>query len=86
MENDNKWQVQDAKNKFSELLEEAHTTGPQVITRRGVETAVLLSYADYNALARRQSRLSEFLRDSPLVYDEIDLSRDKSPLRPDVEI
>ena len=34
------WQVQDAKAKFSEFLDASITTGPQVVTRRGVETAV----------------------------------------------
>jgi prevent-host-death family protein len=36
------WQLQEAKNRFSEVVEEALKEGPQVITRRGVETAVVL--------------------------------------------
>ena len=36
------WAVQDAKAKFSELLETAEQSGPQTITRRGVEKAVLV--------------------------------------------
>ena len=36
------WQVQDAKARFSELLETSLSEGPQVVTRRGVETAVLV--------------------------------------------
>ena len=39
---DNVWQVQDAKARFSELLETSLGEGPQIITRRGVETAVLI--------------------------------------------
>ena len=38
----NVWQVQDAKARFSELLETSLGEGPQIITRRGVETAVLI--------------------------------------------
>ena len=38
----NVWQVQDAKARFSELLETSLGEGPQIITRRGVETAVLV--------------------------------------------
>ena len=37
-----KWPVQDAKARFSELLDTALAEGPQIVTRRGVETAVLL--------------------------------------------
>ena len=37
-----KWQVQDAKARFSELLETSQTEGPQTVTKRGVVTAVLV--------------------------------------------
>ncbi len=45
------WQVQDAKTRFSELIERARTDGPQTITRHGAERAVVLSIEDYRALA-----------------------------------
>ncbi len=61
------WQLQDAKNRLSEVVEEAVTHGPQVITKRGVETAVILSYADYRRLQLGQAKLSDFFRHSPLV-------------------
>ena len=38
-----KWPVQDAKSRFSELLDTTLSEGPQIVTKRGVETAVLLS-------------------------------------------
>jgi prevent-host-death family protein len=75
------WQLQEAKNRFSEVVEEAVREGPQVITRRGKETAVVLSYADYRRLRVRRKGLVDFFRDSPLVGVEIDLTRDQSPLR-----
>jgi prevent-host-death family protein len=37
-----RWQVQDAKQRFSELLRTAHAEGPQVVTRHGVEIAVVI--------------------------------------------
>jgi prevent-host-death family protein len=43
------WQVQEAKTRLSELIEEANTKGPQFITRHGSERAVILSVADYRA-------------------------------------
>ena len=36
------WKVQDAKARFSELLETSLAEGPQIVTRRGVETAVIV--------------------------------------------
>jgi prevent-host-death family protein len=79
------WQLQEAKNKFSEVVEEALQHGPQTITRRGVETVIVLSYEDYRKLVLRQQKLSTFFRESPLadVAEELDLARDRSPIRSD---
>jgi antitoxin Phd len=44
------WQVQDAKARFSELLDAALKNGPQVITRRGVEEAILVPMAEWRRL------------------------------------
>ena len=44
------WQVQDAKARFSEFLEASLNEGPQVVTRRGVETAVLIPVAEWRRL------------------------------------
>ncbi len=44
------WQLQDAKNQFSRVVQEARSSGPQVITLRGKRAAVLLSAEDYDAL------------------------------------
>jgi len=46
------WQVQDAKARFSELLDATIERGPQVVTRRGVETAVLVPIEEWNRLQR----------------------------------
>ena len=47
-----KWPVQDAKAKFSELLDAALSEGPQIVTKRGVETAVLLPIEQWRRLER----------------------------------
>ena len=47
------WQLQDAKNKFSEVVDKALKSGPQIITRRGIETAVIISIEDYQKLTNR---------------------------------
>lgn len=45
-----RWSLQDAKNRFSEVVNAALTEGPQVVTRRGVETAVVVAHEDYERL------------------------------------
>jgi antitoxin Phd len=82
------WQLQEAKNKFSEVVEEAIRNGPQVVTKRGVETAIVLSFEDYQKLLLNQQRLSTFFQQSPLadVADELDLSRDPRPARDDITL
>ena len=44
------WQVQDAKARFSEFLQASLKQGPQIVTRRGVETAVLVPIAEWRRL------------------------------------
>jgi antitoxin Phd len=75
------WQLQEAKNKFSEVVEEALVHGPQLITKRGVEAVIVLSYAEYRSMLLNRKRLSAFFRESPLVDAELDLTRDKSGSR-----
>ncbi len=78
------WQLQEAKNKLSEVVDDALRDGPQVITRHGAKVAVVLSYTDYRKIAASRPKLSTFFRESPLAEAEIDLSRDKSLIRKDV--
>ncbi len=80
------WQLQEAKNKFSEVVEHALADGPQVITKRGVETVIILSYAEYRSMLLNHKKLSSFFRESPLVGDDLDLTRDKTELRADIEL
>ena len=68
----------DAKNKLSELIAAAGQGEPQVITKNGVETAVLISYEDYRKLTARKESLVDFLLKSPLRDSEIDLTRSKA--------
>jgi antitoxin Phd len=71
------WQLQEAKTRFSEVIEEAHTKGPQIITRHGAERAVILSMVDYRALVAHKPNLKEYLLGGPKVDSfEIEPSRD----------
>jgi prevent-host-death family protein len=69
------WQLQDAKNKLSEVVDRAIAEGPQVLTRRGREAAVVISMDDFRRLTRPKESLVSFLRASPLVGVDLDLER-----------
>jgi len=69
------WQVQQAKSRLSELIEEAQTDGPQIITRHGDERAVVLSMREYKRLTAQKPSFKEFLLGGPKV-DEFEVERD----------
>jgi antitoxin Phd len=69
------WKLQDAKNRFSEVVEHALHDGPQTITRRGKETAVLVSVDSFRALSAGSGDLVRFFQGSPLHDTELDLDR-----------
>jgi len=70
------WQVQEAKTHLSEVIDEAHSKGPQIITRHGSERAVVLSIADYRALTAHKPDLKEYLLGGPKV-DSFHVKRDR---------
>jgi antitoxin Phd len=45
------WQVQDAKSRFSELLDDCLKDGPQLVTKRGVDAAVLVPVEEWTRLS-----------------------------------
>ena len=71
------WQIQKAKNHFSDLVRNAQEKGPQTITKHGKPEAVLLSMKDYCNLMKKQESLTEFFRRSPLHGTTLDLERRK---------
>lgn len=74
------WQVQEAKARLSEMIERAEREGPQTITRHGAERAVVLSVADYRALAVLKPDFKAHLLGGPKV-DEFSVTRDRDPGR-----
>ncbi|MGA1865567.1 MAG: type II toxin-antitoxin system Phd/YefM family antitoxin [bacterium] len=75
------WSLQDAKNKFSEVVKEAQKEGPQVVTKRGIEIVIILSIEDYKKLIKPEISLVEFFQKSPLHGTDLDLKRSKEPSR-----
>jgi prevent-host-death family protein len=76
------WQVQDAKQRFSEVLRAVESGGPQVITRHGEDVAVVVAIDDYRRLTRPQVDLARALLGGPKldgglveVFDEIEAER-----------
>lgn len=72
------WQLQEAKNRFSEVVDKALAEGPQTVSRHGKEVVVILSKDDYTRMQTAQLSLVDFFRQSPLVGVELDLERDPS--------
>ena len=59
------WQLQEAKDQLSEVIETAQVRGPQMITRHGRPRAVLLSAADYAAMTSQRPDFKEWLLGGP---------------------
>jgi prevent-host-death family protein len=69
------WQLQEAKNNLSEVVQRAMTEGPQTITRHGKPAAVVVSAADYGRRMGRE-RLSRVLRACPVKGWKVERSQD----------
>jgi antitoxin Phd len=74
------WQLQEAKSRFSEVVDLTLTEGPQLVTRRGEEAVVILSVNEYRRLSGQTTNLMDCLlhapRGEPLV-----LERSREPIR-----
>jgi prevent-host-death family protein len=79
------WKLEDAKNRFSELVRRALARGPQRVTRGGRDAVIVMSAADYERLAApvnlvdflQRSPFAQALRDGELTLDRPrDVGRD----------
>jgi prevent-host-death family protein len=71
------WTVAEAKAHFSELMEQAESSGPQTITRHGKNAVVVVSAQEWERKTKRKGSFAEFLWNSPLrgsglVIDRVD--------------
>ncbi|GIH28955.1 antitoxin [Acrocarpospora phusangensis] len=69
------WQLQEAKQQFSEVVRRAATEGPQVVTRHGHEVAVVIAMSEYRALKGDAPDFKEFLLADPDWDDDVDFPR-----------
>lgn len=72
------WQLQEAKSRFSELVEQTLTNGPQTVTRRGIDAVVVISLAEFKRL--KHGGLKSVLLNAPRGKD-LDIERSSEPVR-----
>ena len=66
-----KWQMQEAKARFGELVRMAGTEGPQIVTYRGQDAAVVLSVEDYQRMQPNRKSFVDHILNGPRLDDEI---------------
>ncbi len=76
------WQLQEAKQRFSELIRAVEKDGPQVVSRHGREVAIVIDIKEYRRLKPDEegSSFKDLLRSGPS-FDELDLERSAEPAR-----
>ena len=74
------WQLADAKNRFSELVNRALAEGPQRVRRRG-DAVVVVAQRDYEKLTGKRPDFKTFLLGKGPSLEGLDLTRDRSPMR-----
>jgi prevent-host-death family protein len=80
------WQLQDAKNRFSEVVQRARREGPQVVTLRGERAAVVLSAEDYDALTAARPSFVDHLLAGPAWPDDLVDAIDARAKRPSRDV
>ena len=75
-----RWQLQEAKQRFSELIRHARAHGPQVVTKHGEEVAVVVSIEEYRRLTDELPSFKELLLAAPDL-DALEISRPRERAR-----
>ena len=70
------WSLQDAKARFSELVNTVVDEGVQIVTRHGREVVAVIPVSEYAALVGRRTGLRDFFAGAPRV--DLDIQRDQS--------
>ncbi len=73
------WNLADAKNRFSELVNLALTSGPQRVNRRK-DSVIVMSITEYERLKKKRVTFKNYLMQGES-FDELDLERDSSASR-----
>jgi prevent-host-death family protein len=78
---DHIWTVAAAKARLSELIDRVERDGPQTITRRGKEVAVVVATEEWHQKSARKGSLAEFFANSPLVGSGLEVEGASDMLR-----
>ena len=74
-----RWQLQEAKQRFSELIRSVEADGPQVVTRHGADVAVVISIGEYRHLRHEGENFKAFLQSAPDL--DLEINQPVSPAR-----
>ena len=74
------WQLQEAKAKLTELINDTKDE-PQIISRRGVNEVVVINMKKFAELCKTQESIVSFFKNSPLNEIEVEFDRDKHAMR-----
>ncbi len=77
MRQNGSWAVAEAKARLNEVIDRARSEGPQILTRRGRKTAVVVSLEEWERKTQRLGSLADFFAASPLVGSGITIERTK---------
>jgi len=75
----NTWEFWEVEKKFTKIVQNAMKYGPQLITKEGVETVVIISKREYNELINDCNELTNILRAAPKV--DMNPDRDQDTIR-----
>ena len=76
------WQVQEAKNHFSEVIDRALTEGPQTVTRHGKPVVRVVAVTEGEAQAPADDGFLEFLLSAPKVEGFAELIGERTSIKP----
>lgn len=79
------WKLQDAKAKFSKVVENALNLGPQHITRHGKEAVVIISAQEYKKITQSSPSFKELLLNCPKLDEDI-FARQQDNISRDIEL
>jgi len=74
------WQLAEAKNRFTEVVNRALAEGPQRVRRRG-DTVVIIAEREYEKLSGKRPEFKNFLMGEGPSFEGLDLTRDRAPMR-----
>ena len=80
------WQLQEAKQRFSELVRRTLEEGPQVVTRHGEEVVVVVPAEEYRRTSEKKPDFKEFLMNAPEGLENIMPERPKDDFPREVDL